>query len=97
MFVLPTRRIPPALARVVAADEAGLNVLGVQDHPYQRRFFDTWTLLSFAGARTQRIRRRSNCPAGGTTASSSMPKFAHGHKSRIDGPIYQGCVRSKLA
>lgn len=44
------------LARIVAADAAGLDVVGVQDHPYQRRFFDTWTLLSFVAARTQRIR-----------------------------------------
>jgi alkanesulfonate monooxygenase SsuD/methylene tetrahydromethanopterin reductase-like flavin-dependent oxidoreductase (luciferase family) len=28
----------------------------VQDHPYQRRFFDTWTLLSYAAGRTERVR-----------------------------------------
>jgi alkanesulfonate monooxygenase SsuD/methylene tetrahydromethanopterin reductase-like flavin-dependent oxidoreductase (luciferase family) len=40
----------------VAADEAGLDVVAIQDHPYQRRFLDTWTLLSYLGARTERIR-----------------------------------------
>jgi alkanesulfonate monooxygenase SsuD/methylene tetrahydromethanopterin reductase-like flavin-dependent oxidoreductase (luciferase family) len=34
----------------------GLDLIGIQDHPYQRRFLDTWTLLSFIAARTERIR-----------------------------------------
>jgi alkanesulfonate monooxygenase SsuD/methylene tetrahydromethanopterin reductase-like flavin-dependent oxidoreductase (luciferase family) len=46
----------PTVAQVVAADEAGLDHVGVQDHPYQRRFFDTWTLLSYLAARTERVR-----------------------------------------
>ncbi len=29
-----------------AADRAGLDLVGIQDHPYQRRFLDTWTLIS---------------------------------------------------
>jgi alkanesulfonate monooxygenase SsuD/methylene tetrahydromethanopterin reductase-like flavin-dependent oxidoreductase (luciferase family) len=40
----------------VAADRAGLDVVAIQDHPYQRRFLDTWTLLSYLGARTERVR-----------------------------------------
>jgi alkanesulfonate monooxygenase SsuD/methylene tetrahydromethanopterin reductase-like flavin-dependent oxidoreductase (luciferase family) len=38
------------------ADEAGLDLVGVQDHPYQWRFFDTWTLIAHLSARTSRIR-----------------------------------------
>ena len=34
---------------------AGLDLVGVQDHPYQRRFFDTWTLLSYAAGQTERV------------------------------------------
>ena len=45
-----------AVDQIVAADQSGLDVVGVQDHPYQRRFFDTWTLLAYAGARTERVR-----------------------------------------
>jgi alkanesulfonate monooxygenase SsuD/methylene tetrahydromethanopterin reductase-like flavin-dependent oxidoreductase (luciferase family) len=41
---------------IVAADRSGLDLVGVQDHPYQRRFFDTWTLLSYVAARTERVR-----------------------------------------
>lgn len=38
------------------ADQIGLDLLGVQDHPYQPRFLDTWTLLSALAAQTKRIR-----------------------------------------
>ena len=41
---------------MLAADAAGLDLVAVQDHPYQRRFLDTWTLLSYLGARTERVR-----------------------------------------
>jgi alkanesulfonate monooxygenase SsuD/methylene tetrahydromethanopterin reductase-like flavin-dependent oxidoreductase (luciferase family) len=48
--------VDQTLALAQAADEAGLDYVAVQDHPYQRRFLDTWTLLSFLAARTERIR-----------------------------------------
>ncbi|HMM41135.1 MAG TPA: LLM class flavin-dependent oxidoreductase, partial [Thermomicrobiales bacterium] len=44
------------VAQCVAADRAGLDLVGIQDHPYQRRHLDTWTLLSYVAARTERIR-----------------------------------------
>jgi alkanesulfonate monooxygenase SsuD/methylene tetrahydromethanopterin reductase-like flavin-dependent oxidoreductase (luciferase family) len=34
----------------------GLDLVGIQDHPYQRRFLDTWTLISTFVPVTQRIR-----------------------------------------
>jgi len=56
-FVIPEAADPEAtVRRIVAAERAGLDLVGVQDHPYQRRFLDTWTLLSYAAARTERIR-----------------------------------------
>lgn len=30
---------------VGVADEAGLDLVGIQDHPYQRHFLDTWSLM----------------------------------------------------
>jgi hypothetical protein len=42
------------LARL--AEGAGLDLVAVQDHPYQPRFLDTWTLLSVLAARTSRVR-----------------------------------------
>ena len=47
-----------ALAR--AADAAGLDLVTVQDHPYQARFLDTWTLLSVLAAHTVRVRVAPN-------------------------------------
>jgi alkanesulfonate monooxygenase SsuD/methylene tetrahydromethanopterin reductase-like flavin-dependent oxidoreductase (luciferase family) len=42
------------LARV--ADESGLDLVGIQDHPYQWRFFDTWTLIAYLAGMTSRVR-----------------------------------------
>src|ERR687893_1282188 len=42
--------------QVLAAERAGLDLVGIQDHPYQRRFLDTWSLIAFLAARTERIR-----------------------------------------
>jgi alkanesulfonate monooxygenase SsuD/methylene tetrahydromethanopterin reductase-like flavin-dependent oxidoreductase (luciferase family) len=49
---------PPDFAQriSVAADRAGLDLVGIQDHPYQRRFLDTWTLISTLVPVTERIR-----------------------------------------
>jgi alkanesulfonate monooxygenase SsuD/methylene tetrahydromethanopterin reductase-like flavin-dependent oxidoreductase (luciferase family) len=38
------------------ADETGLDLIGIQDHPYQWRFYDTWTLIAFLAGRTSRVR-----------------------------------------
>jgi alkanesulfonate monooxygenase SsuD/methylene tetrahydromethanopterin reductase-like flavin-dependent oxidoreductase (luciferase family) len=55
--VEPLADPPDRAARVaVAADRAGLDLLGVQDHPYQRRFLDTWTLISTLAPQTERLR-----------------------------------------
>src|SRR5580692_3676228 len=43
-----------ALAR--RADEAGLDMVSVQDHPYNPQFLDTWTLLTTIAAATSRVR-----------------------------------------
>lgn len=43
-----------ALAQLV--DNLGLDLIGIQDHPYQRRFFDTWTLLTAIAAQTRTVR-----------------------------------------
>ena len=44
------------LEHVIAAERAGLDLVGIQDHPYQRRFLDTWSLIPFLAARTSSIR-----------------------------------------
>src|SRR5690606_31312670 len=42
------------------ADATGLDVVSIQDHPYQRRHLDTWTLLSYLGAVTTSVRLAPN-------------------------------------
>ncbi len=56
VFVIPhvlAGKRPLEIAQV--ADELGFELVGVQDHPYQRNFFDTWTLLTAMAMRTERI------------------------------------------
>jgi len=54
VFITPVATQQPLeLAKI--ADDLGFDVLGVQDHPYQRRFYDTWTLLTAIAMRTDRI------------------------------------------
>ncbi|MHB8690213.1 MAG: LLM class flavin-dependent oxidoreductase [Solirubrobacteraceae bacterium] len=40
---------------VRVADEGGLAYVGIQDHPYQHHFFDTWSLIATLLAETKRI------------------------------------------
>ncbi|WP_328584661.1 LLM class flavin-dependent oxidoreductase [Streptomyces sp. NBC_00370] len=40
----------------VVAEHAGLDLVGFQDHPYQPKLQDTWTLMSYVAARTRRLR-----------------------------------------
>src|SRR5712692_4857219 len=42
------------LARL--ADQAGIELIGIQDHPYNGGFLETWTLLSALGAVTSKVR-----------------------------------------
>ena len=61
VFIVPGGEDPQTtVEQIVAADRAGLDLVGVQDHPYQRRFLDTWTLLSVVAAQTSTIRVAPN-------------------------------------
>jgi alkanesulfonate monooxygenase SsuD/methylene tetrahydromethanopterin reductase-like flavin-dependent oxidoreductase (luciferase family) len=46
------------LARSLArrADELALELIGIQDHPYQWRYLETWSLIADLLARTERVR-----------------------------------------
>ena len=60
-FVTPTSRHPQqAVALAQASERAGLDLATFQDHPYQPAFLDTWTLMSYAAARTERIHLSAN-------------------------------------
>ena len=57
VFVVPDAQdAHRTLAQIDAAEASGLDLVGVQDHPYQRRFLDTFSLLAYLAGRTSRIR-----------------------------------------
>jgi alkanesulfonate monooxygenase SsuD/methylene tetrahydromethanopterin reductase-like flavin-dependent oxidoreductase (luciferase family) len=56
VFLTPDASQPERLlALATLADELGFDLIGIQDHPYQRRFFDAWTLITAIAMRTKRI------------------------------------------
>jgi alkanesulfonate monooxygenase SsuD/methylene tetrahydromethanopterin reductase-like flavin-dependent oxidoreductase (luciferase family) len=56
VFVVPQAEpVGRAVEVALAAEAAGVDYVTVQDHPYQRRFDETWTLLTWIAARTSRV------------------------------------------
>ena len=57
VFVPPSAQQADAvLALARRADEVGLDLVSVQDHPYNPQFLDAWTLLTAIAAATSRVR-----------------------------------------
>lgn len=55
-FLTPSSDDPQRVVRLAGlSEEAGLDLVSFSDHPYQPAFLDTWTLLSYVAARTERI------------------------------------------
>lgn len=56
LFVNPSAdRYRETLAMVEIAERGGLDLIGIQDHPYQRRFLETFSLIGDLLARTSRL------------------------------------------
>src|SRR5258706_7246644 len=56
-FLIPNAADYPRLVELARLiDDLGLDLIGIQDHPYQRRFLDTWTLLTAIAMQTTRVR-----------------------------------------
>src|SRR3982074_2704325 len=56
VFLTPqAAQVDHTLALSALADELGFDLIGVQDHTYQWRFVDTWTLLTAIAMRTKKI------------------------------------------
>jgi alkanesulfonate monooxygenase SsuD/methylene tetrahydromethanopterin reductase-like flavin-dependent oxidoreductase (luciferase family) len=53
-FLIPNAA-DPLLDTAREIEARGLDWIGIQDHPYQRRFVDTWTLLGAIAAVTTRV------------------------------------------
>ncbi|MGO2747296.1 LLM class flavin-dependent oxidoreductase [Microbacterium sp.] len=60
-FITPTAATPEApVALSKISEAAGLDLVTFQDHPYQPSFLDTWTLMTYVAAQTDRIRIAPN-------------------------------------
>ena len=56
VFLIPEADDPArTVERAVEAERLGLDLVAIQDHPYQRRHLDTFSLLAFIAARTDKI------------------------------------------
>ncbi|MFK3979068.1 LLM class flavin-dependent oxidoreductase [Micromonospora sp. NPDC050397] len=85
-FVTPTAGDPDRVVALAELTEsAGLDLATFQDHPYNAEFLDTWTLLSWVAARTERIRVSANVlnlplrpPAMLARAAASLDLLSHG-------------------
>jgi alkanesulfonate monooxygenase SsuD/methylene tetrahydromethanopterin reductase-like flavin-dependent oxidoreductase (luciferase family) len=44
----------------VLSEQLGFDLVTFQDHPYQASYLDTWTLLSWVGAQTERVQLSGN-------------------------------------
>ena len=56
VFLTPVNDPPQQSVQLTQlADRVGLDLATFQDHPYQPAFHDTWTLMSYLAARTERI------------------------------------------
>jgi alkanesulfonate monooxygenase SsuD/methylene tetrahydromethanopterin reductase-like flavin-dependent oxidoreductase (luciferase family) len=60
-FITPLNTPPHrAVDLAKASEDAGLDLVTFQDHPYQASFHDTWTLLAWVAAQTERIHLSGN-------------------------------------
>ena len=60
-FITPLASAPQVpVDLALLSEELGLDLVTFQDHPYQPKFLDTWTLLSWVAARTSRIHVSGN-------------------------------------
>lgn len=60
-FITPSAGNPERVVELARLSESlGYDLVTFQDHPYQPDFIDTWTLMSWVAARTERVRIAGN-------------------------------------
>lgn len=94
VFITPQSKRPEDVVRMAQrAERAGLDLVTFMDHPYQPAFLDTWTLLSYVAARTERVHLSgyvlnlpSRPPAVLARASASLDRLTSGRIELGIGP-----------
>ncbi|MFC5929385.1 LLM class flavin-dependent oxidoreductase [Cryobacterium melibiosiphilum] len=85
-FLTPTAAQPGAVVELsTLVERLGYDLVTFQDHPYQASFLDTWTLMSYVAAKTERIRIAPNVlnlplrpPAVVARAAASLDLLSNG-------------------
>jgi alkanesulfonate monooxygenase SsuD/methylene tetrahydromethanopterin reductase-like flavin-dependent oxidoreductase (luciferase family) len=85
-FLTPrTERSEDVIALAQLTERVELDLVTFQDHPYQPAFLDTWTLLSYVAASTERVRLAGNVlnlplrpPAVLARAAASLDLLSNG-------------------
>jgi alkanesulfonate monooxygenase SsuD/methylene tetrahydromethanopterin reductase-like flavin-dependent oxidoreductase (luciferase family) len=85
-FLTPLNSDPQGPVRLAQLSErVGLDLVTFQDHPYQPRFLDAWTLMSWVAATTERIHLAPNVlnlplrpPAVLARAAASLDLLSNG-------------------
>ncbi|MEV6905045.1 LLM class flavin-dependent oxidoreductase [Amycolatopsis sp. NPDC051372] len=77
-----------ALAR--AAEDSGFDLIGIQDHPYQAQFYDTWTLIAYLAANTRSITYTPNVANLGLRPPTMLAKSAATLSRLLGGRVVLG-------
>lgn len=85
-FITPQNRRPQdTVALATLTERVGLDLVTFQDHPYQPGFIETWTLLAWVAARTDRVLLAGNVlnlplrpPAVLARAAASLDLLSNG-------------------
>ena len=93
-FLTPLSARPDDVVRLAEITErSGLDLVTFMDHPYQPAFLDTWTLLAYVAARTERVHLSgyvlnlpSRPPAVLARAAASLDRLSSGRVELCLGP-----------
>jgi alkanesulfonate monooxygenase SsuD/methylene tetrahydromethanopterin reductase-like flavin-dependent oxidoreductase (luciferase family) len=85
-FITPVSERPGEVVSLARrAEAAGLDLVTFQDHPYLSKFLDTWTLLTWVAAQTERVSVAPNVlhlplrqPAVTARAAASLDRLSGG-------------------
>lgn len=77
---------PEVLRRAKVCDTTGYDLIGIQDHPYQSRFLDTWTLLAALYGQTEGVRPFSDVSVDRSLASAGRLNTCSAFRAIINLP-----------